>query len=448
MPPSESVRCGGLLSVLLAGCGGVVEARPPVAEDAYLLESSTDGTLDADGTVESPTDAGETAPVPIDPPPSDKCVRLSSIKGPVLKPWYVWPFLAAEGRVTTFLNESAADLGLADGGIKWFAAKFGYSYEKGLCGAERAASIDGTLALSSLRFTRGRPGDDSSCLEPKRNIIYRRADGMWAGGGDNLLGLGDPYRRNIVPMPVLVYADAKRFRSVDERDGKPVATEGTAAGIVDLPAVAGFVSVGDKFQARYVAVGKYHVRVGEGLAPVVLDLDALTMRPIAGAQTIEGFGAAGLEEGPSPRVWVSGKTASGAPVLQRIDPQAATATLYPSVGLVDGGFTGFAQDLLVPDGTRVWKLRFGTGSVAVSSFEPATKTAMVYRLEGELTAAGSMFIPTPATPVPEYPGKMDNLNGFSPPESLFAARLATGELVVLRQWSSTFAGLRISATCP
>jgi hypothetical protein len=145
-------------------------------------------------------------------------------------------------------------------------------------------------------------------------------------------------------------------------------------------------------------------------------------------------------------LWLHGVDESSSPVLARINPATASATLFDASGLPRPGIPNIEQDLLAHDGSRLWKLRFDEGSVIVGTLDLATQSARVHPVVGDVEAARALFLPVQANLL--EPGVISHeFNGFRPPESLRVLPIGEGEIVVARQWGE-FAGVRISLTCP
>jgi hypothetical protein len=191
------------------------------------------------------------------------------------------------------------------------------------------------------------------------------------------------------------------------------------------------------------AVGRWHVRSGRLTKVGVIDLDALRMEAVDGVPDIDGYGAVAVRDH---MLWLHGADDGGAPVLARIDPATATATLFDATGLPRPGLPNIEQDLLAHDGTRLWKFRFDEGSAIVGTLDPATQDANVHPMVGDVEAARSLFIPAQANLL-EPDVLSEELNGFRPPESLMALPIGDGEIVVARQWGE-FAAVRVSLECP
>jgi hypothetical protein len=387
----------------------------------------------------SPSDAGSEADAPtfIDPPANGPCVRVTALPRPDGELPYGRMFYSGSGELWsvsgstpypdggTFLWTEDSDWTLLDlpgsSGVWAFA------------GAAALATLDDAAAFGST--TKLPSHEDLSASKSCSSWFLAESLGMpWVG--DN--GGCAPLRL----QAILVYPDGEKYRilTLGRYDVAPRITE---VGTGSVHQLEGWLDDREFMYLRYTAVGRWHVRSGRLTKVGVIDLDALRMEAVDGVPAIDGYGAVAVRDHI---LWLYGADDGGAPVLARIDPATATATLFDATGLPRPGLPNIEQDLLAHDGTRLWKLRFDEGSAIVGTLDPVTQDAQVHPMVGDVDAARSLFIPAQADLL-EPDVLSEELNGFRPPESLMALPIGDGEIVVARQWGE-FAAVRVSLECP
>ena len=422
------------LGTVSSGCGGESQAVL-VSLDAGL-DGDSDGLADVP-TTDTDTETESDAPVLVDPPANGPCVKVSTLPNPVGELPYGRMFFSGPGELwsvsgTTPFNE---------GGTFVWTEQTGWEFVS-LPSSAPIWAFSGVTALATLDDapafgnTTERPfHEDISALNFCSSWFLAESLGMpWIGNN------GGCAQRRLQAILVYPGGDKYRILSFGRYDESPRLTDSSTGETFQLQ---GWIHDDELWYLRYTAVGRWHVRSGRLTKVAVIDLDALQMKAVDGVPAIDGYGAVAVRDH---EVWLHGVDESNSPVLARIDPATASATLFDASGLPRPGIPNIEQDLLAHDGSRLWKLRFDEGSVIVGTLDLATQSARVHPVVGDVEAARALFLPAQANLL--EPGVISHeFNGFRPPESLRVLPIGEGEIVVARQWGE-FAGVRISLTCP
>ena len=423
------------LGAVSSGCGG--ESRGELVSLDAGLDGDSDGLADVPAT---DTETGSDAPVLVDPPANGPCVTISALPNPVGELPYGRMFFSGPGELWS-VSGIAIPYDSIGGTLHWTEAT-GWERIPMPEGSLRIWPFAGVTALATLDDapafgnTTERPfHEDTSALNSCSSWFLAESLGMpWIGNN------GGCAQRRL--QAILVYPGGEKFRilSFGRYDESPRLTDSSTGETFQLQ---GWIHDDELWYLRYTAVGRWHVRSGRLTKVAVIDLDALQMRAVDGVPAIDGYGAVAVRDH---ELWLHGADESNSPVLARIDPATASATLFDASGLPRPGIPNIEQDLLAHDGSRLWKLRFDEGSVIVGTLDLATQSARVHPVVGDVEAARALFLPVQANLL--EPGVVSHeFNGFRPPESLRVLPIGEGEIVVARQWGE-FAGVRISLTCP
>lgn len=431
---------GWVIRIVLAGllgCGG--QSQGEVASGA---DAGDEDVVTKDVVEVGPTDTGSEndAPALVDPPENGPCVRVSVLPAPPDELPYGRMFFSGPGELWS-VSGTNAPLDTMGGTLHWTETS-GWERIEMQEGSLRILPFVGVSALATFddapafgSTTKLPHVEDLSAWKSCSSWFLAESLGMpWVGNN------GDCARTRL--QAILLYPEGEKFRilTLGDHNVFPSITEVGTGNAYELD---GWLNDQELWYLRYTAVGRWHIRSGRLTEVGVIDLDALQMKAVDGVPAIDGYGAVAVRDH---LLWLYGADQTGAPVLARIDPASATATLFDATGLPRPGLPNVEQDLLAHDGVRLWKLRFDEGSAIVGTLDPDTLVALIHPMVGDVAAARSLFIPAQADLL-EPDVRSYEQNGFRPPESLHVLPIGDGEIVVARQWGE-FTAVRMSLACP